>query len=70
MITVAHIKKTNNEIFEEIRGYDELNIQPHCFVFQWFDTQETFIIPIHNVEYIMTSQEESLNEESNQQSSD
>lgn len=60
MISVAHIKKRGNEKenFEEIRGYDALNIQPGCFIFQWYKTQQTLIIPMDTVDYITTSQEE------------
>lgn len=57
-ISVAHIKKVDEELFEEVRGYDDLNIQPNCFIFQWLESQETLIIPMHNVDYITTSQEE------------
>ena len=58
MINVAQIKKRGEETFEEIRGYDNLNIQPSCFVFIWFDTNKSHIVPIDLVQFIDTSQEE------------
>jgi len=58
-IFVANIKYVDSNNFEEIRGYDDLNIQPNCFVFQWLDTQQLLIIPMHRVDYITTSEEES-----------
>lgn len=57
-ISVANIKFVDSENFAEVRGYDDLNIQPNCFIFQWFKSEQALIIPMHRVDYITTSQEE------------
>jgi len=58
IIHIAHIKKSDSDNFEEVRGYDDLNIQANCVIFQWFKEQQSLIIPFHQIDYITTTQEE------------
>jgi len=57
-ISVANIKYVDSENFEEVRGYDDLTVQTNCFIFQWFESQQTLVIPMHRIDYLTTSQEE------------
>ena len=65
MINVATVTYNGKAVYEEVRGYDDLNVQPYCFIFQWFEKQESLIIPMHNVECVSTMKEEESNEKTN-----
>lgn len=69
MTHVAIVKFLNQARWDEIRGYNDLNIQHNCFIFQWFETNKSLVFPMHCIESISTSTEEEYDEKTDKQSS-
>lgn len=61
-INVAHLeRKSSPDTFQEIRGHELIHIDQGMIAFIWrpnSDTQETLMIPIHDIRSVITTVED------------